>query len=168
VRRRSLHKDWQYHGFDGAQALRSLILLRARRAVELARFTLWRDDADLIPVVDPRWDNPRSWTDFRVKMVVFPALERLPGPATEKLCRDYLALTDEEARALGPLQFEAAGRTLLAVAPTTSVAAELMQHRRSEVRGRAILDCMRQARSDWARTALEKHAPHAMKSLKPE
>ncbi len=29
VRDRSLHKDWMFHGFDGAMALRSLILLRA-------------------------------------------------------------------------------------------------------------------------------------------
>ena len=32
------------HGFDGAMALRSLILLRAPNAVETARFALWRDD----------------------------------------------------------------------------------------------------------------------------
>ena len=25
-------------------------------------------------VIDPRWKNPRAWTDFRVKMVVFPAV----------------------------------------------------------------------------------------------
>src|SRR5262249_42973618 len=69
VRQRSLHREWMYHGLDGAQALRALILLRAPKAVELARFTLWRDDPALVPVVDPRWKNPRSWTDFRVKMV---------------------------------------------------------------------------------------------------
>src|SRR5262249_40467181 len=41
VRKRSLHKEWMYHGFDGAMALRSLILLRAPNAVETARFVLW-------------------------------------------------------------------------------------------------------------------------------
>src|SRR5262249_23817731 len=73
VRKRSLHPDWMYHGFDGAMALRALILLRAPNAVETARFVLWRDDPALEPVIDPRWKNPRSWTDFRVKMVVWPA-----------------------------------------------------------------------------------------------
>jgi hypothetical protein len=54
VRKRSLHKDWMFHGFDGAMALRSLISLRAPRAIEMARLTLWRDDPALEPVIDPR------------------------------------------------------------------------------------------------------------------
>src|SRR5262249_32620628 len=125
VRKRSLHKEWMYHGFDGAMALRSLILLRAPNAVETARFVLWRDDPALEPVIDPRWKNPRAWTDFRVKMVVWPALEKCPGPAAQKLCREYLALSDEEARRLGPPQFEPAARALLAISPRTETALEL-------------------------------------------
>jgi hypothetical protein len=164
VRNRSLHKDWMYHGFDGAMALRTLIQLKAPRAVELARETLWRDDPALEAVLDPRWKNPRAWTDFRVKMVIFPALAHLPGDATEKLCRDYLALTDEEARTLGPPQFEAAGRALLAVSPTTDTAVELMGHRLQVVRGRAILDCLARASEPWAVAALEKAAPHALRN----
>ncbi len=162
VRRRSLHKDWMYHGFDGAMALRSLILLKAPNAVDVARFALWRDDPTLEPVVDPRWKNPRSWTDFRVKMVIFPALEKCPGAATEKLCRDYLALTDAQARELGPPQFEPAGKALLAVSPTTETAVELMRHRLQEVRGRAVLDCLKHADEAWAKAALEKGTPHAL------
>jgi hypothetical protein len=162
VRKRSLHRDWMYHGFDGAMALRALILLKAPNAVEMARFALWRDDPKLDPVVDPRWKNPRSWTDFRVKMVIFPALEKCPGPATEKLCRDYLALTDEQARELGPPQFEQAGKALLAVRPTADTALELMRHRLQGVRGRAVLDCLKHAKEAWARAALEKGAPHAL------
>ena len=97
VKERSLHKDWLYHGVDGASALRSLIQLHAPSAVKTARFVLWRDDPALAEVADPRYNNPRSWTDFRVKMVAFPALERLPGQPTEQLCRDNLALDDEAA-----------------------------------------------------------------------
>jgi peptidyl-prolyl cis-trans isomerase A (cyclophilin A) len=162
VRKRSLHKEWMYHGFDGAMALRSLILLRAPNAVETARFVLWRDDPALEPVIDPRWKNPRSWTDFRVKMVAWPALCQCPGPATEKLCREYLALSDEQARKIGPPQFEEAGKALLAVSPKTETALELMKHRLQAVRGRAILGCLDQAGEQWARTALEKGAPHAL------
>jgi hypothetical protein len=162
VRKRSLHKDWMYHGFDGAMALRSLILLRAPNAAEVARFVLWRDDPALEPVIDPRWKNPRSWTDFRVKMVAWPALEKCPGAATEKLCRDYLALSDEDARQIGPPEFEAAARALLAVSPKTETALELMKHRLQAVRGRAILDCLAHAAEPWARAALEKGAPHAL------
>src|SRR5262249_53722450 len=137
VRKRSLHKDWMYHGFDGAMAIRTLILLRAPNAVELARFVLWRDDGALEPVIDPRWKNPRSCTDFRVKMVVWPAVASCPGPATEQLCRDYLALSDDDARTIGPPQFEEAGKVLLAVSPRTETALELMKYRLQAVRGRA-------------------------------
>lgn len=168
VRNRALHKEWMYHGLDGATALRALILLKAPRAVELARFTLWRDDPELEKVADPKYRNPRAWTDFRVKVAVFPALEHLPGEATEKLCRDYLALTDEEARRIGPPQFEAAGRTLLAVSPKTETALELMKHRLPSVRGRAVLDCLAHASEPWAKAALEMEAPHALAYIPPE
>jgi hypothetical protein len=151
-----------YHGFDGAISLRTLILLRAPNAVEVARFTLWRDDPALEPAIDPRWKNPRAWTDFRVKMVIFPALARCPGDATEKLCREYLALSDDEATKLGPPQFEEAGRALLAVSPKTATALELMKHRLQVVRGRAVLDCLAHAKEAWALDALKKGAPHAL------
>lgn len=162
VRKRSLHKEWMYHGLDGAMSLRSLILLRAPNAIETARFALWRDDPALEPLIDPRWKNPRAWTDFRVKMVIWPALEKCPSLATEKLCRDYLALNDEDAHKLGPPQFEQAAKALLAVAPRTETALELMKHRLQVVRGRAILDCLAHAKQSWALAALEKGAPHAL------
>jgi hypothetical protein len=161
VRNRSLHRDWMFHGFDGAIALRTLILLRAPNAVDVSRFTLWRDDPALEPVIDPRWKNPRAWTDFRVKMVIFPALAKHPGAATEKLCRDYLALSDEDAKKIGPPQFEEAGRALLAVSPKTETALELLKHRLQVVRGRAILDCLAHAKEEWALEAIKKGAPHA-------
>jgi hypothetical protein len=162
VRKRSLHKDWMYHGFDAAMAIRTLILMHAPNAIETARFALWRDDPALDQVVDRRWKHPRTWTDFRVKMVIFPALEKFPGPATEKLCRDYLALSDEEAQKIGPPQFEEAAKALLAVSPRTQTALELLQHRLQVVRGRAVLDCLNHHREKWALTALEKAAPHAL------
>lgn len=162
VRHRSLHKDWIDHGFDGAMALRSLILLGAPQAVDLARFTLWRDDPALDPVVDPRWKNPRSWTDFRVKMVIFPALERRPSPASAKLSRDYLALGDEEARQITPPQFEEAAQALLAASPRTETALELLKHRLQVVRGRTILVCLAHICEPWALEALQKGAPFAL------
>jgi hypothetical protein len=162
VRKRSLHKEWMYHGFDGAMAIRSLILLGAPNAVETARFALWRDDPALEPVIDPRWKNPRSWTDFRVKMVIFPALAERPSQAAARLCRDYLALSDDSACKIAPPQFEQAARALLAASPRTDTALELMKHRLQVVRGRAILDCLARAREAWARAALEKGAPHAL------
>jgi hypothetical protein len=162
VQHRSLHKDWQFHGLDGAMALRSLILLHAPRAVELARQSLWRDDPALAPVVDPRFGLPRAWTDFRIKQVVFAALEHCPGAATEQLCHDYLALSEDDAKKLGPPLFDSAARTLLAISPRTETAIELMHHNLRIVRGRCILDCLALAREPWAREALRQAAPHAL------
>jgi hypothetical protein len=162
ARKRSLHRDWMYHGFDGAMALRTLLLLHAPRAVETARFVLWRDDPALDPVVDPRWKNPRTWTDFRGKMVVFPALARCPGVEAERLCRDYLALSDAEATRIGPPQFEEAAQALLAISPKAETALALMNHRLQVVRGRAILDCLAHAHEPWAAQALRRGAPHAL------
>src|SRR5262245_56671751 len=149
-------------------AIRSLILLRAPRAVETARFVLWRDDLALEAVEDPRWKNPRAWTDFRVKIVVFHALSRHPGEATERLCRDYLALSDEQARMLGPPLFAEAARTLLAVSPRTGTAIELLKHSRSVVRGEAILGCLRCGGQAWAREALNSQARGALAYLVPD
>lgn len=162
VRNRSLHQGWQYHGLDGAMSLRALIRLKAPQAVDMARFALWRDDPELIPVMNPVFKNPRSWTDFRVKMVVFPALSEFPGSASEKLCRDYLTLSDNDARQLGPDHFEAAALALLKISPTTATALELMQHRLQVVRGRAILHCLCHQHHEWALRALEQGAPHAL------
>src|SRR5262249_49397648 len=92
----------------------------------------------------------------------WPALEKHPGAATEKLCRDYLALSDDEARKIGPPQFEQAGKTLLAVSPRTDTALELLKHRLQAVPGRAVLGCLGHADEALARTALEKGATHAL------
>jgi hypothetical protein len=56
-----------YPGFDGAMALRSLILFRAPNAIATARFVLWRDDPALEPVIDPR-----PARGMRAKRVVAP------------------------------------------------------------------------------------------------
>lgn len=163
ARHRSLHKDWRYHGLDGATALRSLILLHAPNAIETARFTLWRDDPALEPLADPRWKSPRAWRDYRVKTVIFPALAKCPGAAAEKLCRDYLELSDDEARRLGPPEFlEQAAGALLAVSPRLETALELLHHRLRAVRGRTILHLLAHVDEPWAREALKIGAPHAL------
>jgi hypothetical protein len=156
------HKEWIYHGLDGAAALRTLILLKTPRAIDLARFTLWRDDPALDAVNNPEFKVPRSWVDWRMKSLVFEALEHFPGPDSEKLCRDYLALTEEQAKALGPPQFDPASKTLLIISPKTQTAVELIHHPLKEVQGRAILQCLQHASEPWAIQALQQAAPHAL------
>jgi hypothetical protein len=95
-------------------------------------------------------------------MVIFPALAQHPNREAAKLCREYLALSDADARKIGPPQFEEAGHALLPASPRTETALELMKHRLQAVRGRAILDCLAKSRQPWARAALEKGARHAL------
>jgi hypothetical protein len=145
VRERSLHRDWRYCGLDGCAALRVLIAWKDPAAVPLARFCLWRDDPEIEAAMNPMWKNPRAWTDFRTKIPVFKLLESLPGKETEKICRDYLALSDEEATRIGIPQFEEAAKCLLAISPGEATIRELEGHRLSAVRGRAKLFAMAQA-----------------------
>ena len=163
VRQRSLHPDWMYHGLDGGLALRALAEVQAPKFVELARFCLWRDDPTIAAVQDSRYKTPRTWVDFRTKIIVFDLVEHLPGETTERLCRDYLALSDDDAKRLGPLQFEAAAQALLTLQPHEVTALELLHHRRMDVRGRTILSCLLRIHQAWAGATLEKSAPHALR-----
>lgn len=162
VQKRSLHPAWMYNGLDGAAALRALAAERSPRFVDLARECLWRDDPAGAAVLDPQFKVPRSWTDFRTKGIVFELLEGIAGDDSEKLCRDYLALSDEEAHRIGSAQFESAARALLALQADEATAIKLLRHRRGDVRGRTILICLSRIDEPWARAALQAAAPHAL------
>jgi hypothetical protein len=134
----------------------------APNTVEVARESLWRDDPGLDEVRDPKFNNPRSWHDWRIKNLVFPLLETMPGEKTERLCRDYLALSDAEARLIGPPQFEAAAKTLLTISPKEETAVGLLRHRHAGVRNRTIKLCLQHADQTWAIAALKHEASHAL------
>lgn len=162
VQQRSLHPEWMYNGLDGAAALRALAAQHSAKFLGLARECLWRDDPAGAEVLDPQFKVPRSWTDFRTKGIVFELLEGFPGDESEKLCRDYLSLSDDEAHRIGSPHFEAAARALLVLRADEATAAELLKHRRGDVRGRAILICLSRLQEPWARAALQEAAPHAL------
>ena len=168
ARHRTLHPNWRYHGLDGATALRAYLELEGPNMIQLSRDMLWLDDPAVVPLNNPQYNVPPSWVDFRIKNVVFPALERYQGAQTEKLCRDYLALSDEESKKIGPPQFEPAAHTLLTISPKTATAVELMHHRLQVVRGRAILDCLKHHDEAWAMDALKSAAPHALAYIPPQ
>ena len=168
ARHRTLHPDWRYHGLDGAAALRAYLEIGGPNAIQLAREMLWLDDKAVIPLNNPEYKVPSSWVDFRIKNVVFPALEYSRNPEAPKLCRDYLSLSDDEAKKIGPPQFEPAAHTLLIISPKTETAIELMHHRLRVVRGRAILDCLAHHNERWAIDALKAAAPHALAYIPPQ
>src|SRR5205823_11266233 len=63
ARHRSLHRQWMYHGLDGATALHALIRLRAPDALAVAREAVWGRDPALAAVRDERYDVPPAWGD---------------------------------------------------------------------------------------------------------
>jgi hypothetical protein len=165
VRSRTVHDDWRLHALDGEAALRALIALKVPEAVDVARECLWRVDERLAAVQDKRFAQPASWHDWRLKTNVFEQLQTLPGESTEKLCRDYLALRDAGANKLGPPQFAPAAQCLLVIKKDEATAVELLNDSRPAVRNRAVKVCLRHAHEDWARAALEKAVPHALKYI---
>ncbi len=143
VRHRSLHKDWRYHGLDGAMAARALGMLGAKQSVPALVKTFERVDPELQKVVDPRFAaNPLAWTDFRTKMYLLPALGELKCAASKAFLLKYLALEEAAARELAPLQFEAATKALLQQALSPMELRALLKHRHSAVRGTAILELL--------------------------
>jgi hypothetical protein len=162
VKGRSLHRDWMYHGLDGAAALRVLARPEHDDFPQIARDCLWRDDPAVEELIDPAWPYPRAWKDFRTKVIVFPLLEERGLESADPICRDYLALSDDEAHRLGPPCFEAAARTLLSFRADAEVARSLLTHRRPDVRGRAILQCLARHDEGWAEQALRESARHAL------
>jgi len=143
VLNRSLHKDWMFHGLDGAMAARALGALGATESAPVLIEAFRRVDPALAKVADPRWkENPRSWTDIRKKMYILPALGDLPCPAAKQFPIDYLALDEKAARELAPPLQQVATRSLFRQTLVRPEIKALLRHRLSSVRGTAILDCL--------------------------
>lgn len=140
---RSLHRDWMYHGLDGALAARALARLHAMEAVPTLVQAFRRIDPALTKVQDPRYGPyPLAWTDFRVKMYVLPALGDLPCKESKALLMEYLSLPEAAAREWGPLQHEEATRALLRQDLTEAELETLLRSNNLAIRGPAILECL--------------------------
>lgn len=162
VEHRMLHKDWMYHGLDGAMAAQALGRLHASEAAPAMVAFFKGVDPELRKVVDPRWPtNPLGWTDFRVKMYILPALGEMPCEVSKRFLTEYVNLDDAVAREMAPLQFAEATQALLKQELSRSELEALLKSRHPEVRGTAILEC--RDHPTRARTAaLKAAAPWAL------
>jgi hypothetical protein len=162
VEHRSLHKDWIYHGLDGAMAVRALGLLKATESVPFLIEQFKRVDADLAKVANPEFaQNPVSWTDWRLKMYIMPALGELPCNASKEFLLGYLAMSEATARQLSPPQFEEATKALFRQKLSEQELKALLRSAQSSVRGTAILECVDHPSSD-RNAALREVVPWAL------
>jgi glycerophosphoryl diester phosphodiesterase len=165
VLKRSLHRDPNFHGLDGKEALHSLFALGDPRALALARDVVFMSDPAVEPISFPGYSF--GFVDWRIKGIVWPSLAQYAGEGGRSLCRDYLAISNQRAAELGFDAFVSAATTLLSLSPTKETALELLKHRRSDVRGTIMLKLLRRINQPWARAALEAGAPHALGYLPP-
>jgi hypothetical protein len=162
VRHRSMHRDWMFHGLDGAIAARSLGDLGAVRSVPLLVETFKKVDPELKKVVDPRFAaNPLAWTDFRLKMYILPALGKLPCPESKAFLQEYLAMPEAQAREIAPLQYEEAAKSLFRQKLSQAETETLLRSPNSAVRGTAVLECLDRP-TNLRTAALNAAAPWAL------
>jgi glycerophosphoryl diester phosphodiesterase len=162
VSHRSLHRDWMFHGLDGAMAARALGMLHATGSAPVLAAAFQRVDPDLQRVVNPEFGpSPLAWTDFRLKLEVLSALGKLPCAASKQCLESYLALDAAQARELAPPAYEEATQALLRQKLSPSEAEALLRSTNGAVRGTAILEYL--DRPTHARTeALRSAAPWAL------
>jgi hypothetical protein len=159
---RSLHRDWMYHGLDGAIAARALAQLGAVESVPALVRAFQRIDPALEKVQNKSFGPyPLAWTDFRVKMYVLPALGDLPSPESKRALLDYVAMPEAAARELGPLQFDEATRAALKQDLSRQEIEGLLRSPHSAVRGVAIQECLDHSNGN-RRRALRAVAPWAL------
>jgi HEAT repeat protein len=142
VAHRSLHRDWAYHGLDGAMAARALGVLGATESVPFLVQAFLAVDPQLKKMVEPPGKYPCAWADYRLKREIICVLGELPCEESKKFLRDYLAMDEATAgKSASPL-FEEATRAFLRQKVTAEELQRLLQSTNSAVRGAAILACL--------------------------
>jgi hypothetical protein len=151
-----------YHGLDGALAVRALGMLEAIESVPVLEEAFLRVDPHLARVANPMFSqNPLSWTDFRTKMYVLPALGDLKTASGKRFLHRYLAMDTAQAREIAPLQYEEATRALFQHDLNAGEIEALLRSPQAAVRGTAVLECL--DRPSKSRTAaLKAAAPWAL------
>jgi hypothetical protein len=142
VAHRSLHRNFAYHGLDGAMAARALGVLGATESVPFLVRMFLVVDPDLKKMVKPPANYPYAWADYRLKREIICVLGELPCEESKKLLRDYLAMDEATAgRSASPL-FEEATRAFLCQKATAEELQGLLRSTNSAIRGATILACL--------------------------
>ena len=94
-------------------------------------------------------------------MSIVPALGELRCDAVRRFLREYVVLSETEARAISIPQFEEATQALLRQKLSRSEILGLLKNTNSAVRGTAILECLDQPAPDRT-AALRQAAPWAL------
>ena len=139
---RSLHRDWAWHGLDGAMAARALGALRATESVPVLVRAFFAIDPELKKMIQPPANYPYVWTDFRPKLEMVVTLGDLPCEQSKAFLLDYLAMDENAAGKFSAPLFEEATKALLRQDLTRDELKSLLQSRHSAVRGTAILECL--------------------------
>lgn len=162
VRSRTLHRDWQFHGLDGALAARALGELGSLKSVPLLVWAFQRADPELEQVVNRSFGPyPLSWTEFRMKMHILPALGKLRCAESKRFLLHYLSLGDADLREMGPDYRAEAVRAVFQQKLARSEIEELLRSPHTAVRGTAIQLCLDHPTRDRT-AALRKIAPWAL------
>jgi hypothetical protein len=141
VRHRTLHRDWMYHGLDGALATRALAKLGATESVPVLIEGFRRIDPALKQVVGPQLAAyPIAWADWRAKMNILPALGELQTETAKGFLKEYIGMAEAAARELGPPEFEEATKALLRYPLARGEIEALLRSPNAAVRGTTILE----------------------------
>lgn len=143
VLHRSMHKNWMYHGLDGASAVRALASLGAKESVLVMVNVLMNNDPRLSRVTNPEYpDTPISFLDWRIKTAIMQALGELPCDASKSALLAYLKLDEASARKLCIPMYADATKSLLKQRVSVSEICELLRSPNRTIRGTAILECL--------------------------
>ncbi len=141
VKERSLHRDWRYHGLDGAIAARTLAKLEATQSAPTLIEALLRVDPELKTLSTPMWEKyPVSWIDWRLKLYALQALGDLRCAASKKFLLEYFAMDESQVREFSTPQFDEATKSLLCHELSREELVRLLRNPNTGVRGTAILE----------------------------
>jgi glycerophosphoryl diester phosphodiesterase len=162
VIRRSLHREWIYHGLDGAMAARALAARGATGSAPVLIEAFRRIDPELKKLDNPQWAQyPLAWADFHFKMHLLPALGGLRCDASKRFLQEYVGADAAGVREFGPPMFEEATQALLRQNLARDELTALLKSPNPAVRGTAILACLDRPGRDRT-AALKAAAPWAL------